>query len=102
MSIENAKSFYERVSTDKQFRTQLENTASAEERQKIIQAAGFEFTNQEWEIAKEQILATSESNNGELSEAELTAVSGGVDLSIFELLDEEPLFPIRPLYGLPI
>ena len=77
MSIENARSFYVRVTTDEEFRTQLEQTETTEERQQIIRTAGFEFTNEEWETAKEQILAASDSNEGELSDAELTSVSGG-------------------------
>ena len=77
MSIENAKSFYVRATRDEEFRTQLEQTATVEERQQIIQAAGFEFTDEEWETAKEQILAASDLNEGELSDAELTSVSGG-------------------------
>ncbi|MEY2832387.1 MAG: Nif11 domain, partial [Cyanobacteriota bacterium] len=44
MSIENAQSFYVRVSSDKEFRTQLEQTETVEERQQIIQTAGYEFT----------------------------------------------------------
>ena len=77
MSIENAQSFYVRVTTDEEFRTQLEQTETVEERQQIIRTAGFEFTNEEWETAKEQILAASSSNEGELSDTELTAISGG-------------------------
>ena len=77
MSVENAKSFYVRVTTDEEFRVQLEQTA-AKERKQIIQAAGYEFTSEEWETAKEQILAASDSDNGELSDAELTSISGGI------------------------
>ena len=93
MSIENARSFYVRVTTDEEFRTQLEQTATAEERQQIIRTAGFEFTNEEWETAKEQILAASNSNEGDLSDTELTAISGG--------LVPFP-FPPTPIYGKPI
>lgn len=78
MSVENAKSFYIRVTTDEEFRNQLEQTATAEERQQILQEAGYEFTSEEWETAKEQILAASESQEGELSDAELTSISGGI------------------------
>ena len=78
MSVENAKSFYVRVTTDEVFRVQLEQTATAKERKQIIQAAGYEFTLEEWEIAKEQILAASDSNDGELSDTELTTVNGGL------------------------
>lgn len=91
MSVENAHSFYVRVTTDEEFRTQLEQTSTAAERQQIIRAAGYKFTIEEWETAKEQILAASDSNEGELSDTELTAISGG-------LLP----FPPTPIYGKPI
>jgi predicted ribosomally synthesized peptide with nif11-like leader len=78
MSIENAQSFYVRVTTDEKFRTQLEQIVTAEERQQIIQAAGYKFTSEEWETAKKQILAASDLNESELSDAELTSISGGI------------------------
>ena len=104
MSVENAQSFYLRVTTDEEFRIQLEQIATVEERQQTIQAAGYEFTAKEWETVSKQILAASDSNEEELSDAELTAVSGGANSSILELLEligQKPLFPITPLYGAP-
>ena len=96
MSIESAKAFYSRMTTDEAFRTQLEQAASGEERQQILQAAGYEFTAEEWKAATIQI-QESTSVDSELSDAELTAVSGGV--SIEDLIS--PKFPITPLYGMP-
>lgn len=78
MSVKNAKSFYVRVTTDEEFRDRLEQTVTAKERRKIIQAAGYEFTIEEWETAKEQILAASDLNEGELNDTELTVISGGL------------------------
>lgn len=101
MSIENAQSFYVRVSTDKEFRIQLEQTKTVKERQQIIHTAGYEFTVEEWEAAKGQILATSDSSEGELSEEELTTVSGGVESSLGDFLKNKPLFPFTPIYGGP-
>lgn len=95
MSIESAKAFYSRMTTDQAFRTQLEQASTGEERQQILQAAGYDFTPEDWEAAKTQIQA-SNSANGELSDAELTAVSGG--LSIPDI----PIFPAIPAYGIPI
>lgn len=90
MSVENAKSFYVRVTTDEEFRAQLEQIATAKQRRQIIQAAGYEFTPEEWEIAKEQILAASDSNEGELSDTESNAITGGlhplIPFSIYEKL----------------
>jgi len=76
MSVDNAKKFYLKITTDEAFRTQLQNTAS-EERTTIIQAAGYEFTPEEWEVAAAQIL---ENANRELDDAELEAVAGGTPI----------------------
>ncbi|MEH1992179.1 Nif11-like leader peptide family natural product precursor [Nostoc sp.] len=92
MSVESAKAFYSRIITDNAFQTQLGQATTNEERQQIMQAAGYEFTPEEWEAAKAQI-------NEELSDAELTAVSGG--LSILAGFPDVPNFPITPLYGKP-
>lgn len=76
MSIESAKDFYDRLATDEAFRIQLLNAAN-EERTAIIQAAGYDFTPEEWESATAEILAVAEANP-ELDEAELEAIAGGV------------------------
>ena len=96
MSIESAKAFYSRMTTDEAFRSQLEQAASGEERTSILQAAGYDFTPEEWQAATTQI-QDSNSASGELSDTELTAVSGGV--SIEDLIS--PKYPITPLYGIP-
>ena len=92
MSIESAKAFYERMITDEAFRTQHQSPATDDERREIVLAAGYNFTPEEWEAALTQI---SESSNGELSDAELTAVSGGVSLPDWPW---EGL-PVFPMYG---
>ena len=79
MSIESAKAFYARMTTDTAFRTPLEQATSKEERQQIMQAAGYDFTSEEWQAAIAQIQA-SNSTESELSDAQLEAVSGGVAL----------------------
>ena len=95
MSIESAKAFYSRMTTDQTFRTQLEQAGTREERQQILQAAGYDFTSEDWEAVKAQFQASS--TDSELSDAELTAVSGGK--SIVDWIDK---YPITPLYGMPI
>ncbi len=75
MSVESASAFYQQVTTDEAFRTQLQNTAS-EERTAIIQAAGYDFTPEEWEAATSHILETTETDK-ELNDAELEAIAGG-------------------------
>ena len=86
MSIESAKAFYARMTTDEAFRTQLEQAASKEERQQILQVAGYDFNPEEWQAATVQIQASTPADS-ELSDAELTAVSGGMI--------------IMPEYGMP-
>ena len=76
MSIESAKAFYSRMTTDETFRSQLEQATSIEERQQILQAAGYEFTSEEWEAAKAEFETSNASS--ELSDSELQAVSGGL------------------------
>ncbi|WP_414581498.1 Nif11-like leader peptide family natural product precursor [Scytonema sp. PCC 10023] len=94
MSIESARAFYDRIVTDEAFKTQYQSAASDDERREIVLAAGYNFTPQEWEAAMTQI---SQSSNEELSDAELTAVSGG---SIRPLPGWPPKWP-TPVYGTP-
>lgn len=77
MSIESAKAFYSQMTADEAFRSQLEQAVSKEERQQILQAAGYDFTSEEWQAAIEQI-QDSKAADSELSDAQLEAVSGGI------------------------
>lgn len=96
MSIESAKAFYSRMTTDQAFRTQLEQAGTREERLQILQDSGYDFTSKEWEAAKAQF-------NSELSDAELTAVSGGLSILPGSPLDPlNPPFTPLPMYGKPI
>ncbi|NJS12087.1 MAG: Nif11-like leader peptide family natural product precursor [Microcoleus sp. CSU_2_2] len=74
MSIENARAFYERVATDETFREQIRNVANDEQGQNIIRGAGYDFTAEDWNTVTEQL---SQSDESELSDAELKAVAGG-------------------------
>lgn len=76
MSVESANAFFSRITTDEVFRTQLQQAANKEERKQIMQAAGYEFTPEEWKATTAQI-QVSNSADSELSDAELEAVSGG-------------------------
>jgi predicted ribosomally synthesized peptide with nif11-like leader len=91
MSIESARAFYQRITTDQAFRSQLQNTPS-EQRTSVIEAAGYNFTSEEWETAtadilETAILETAKKTDAELQEKELEAIAGG--------------FVAIPLYGLP-
>lgn len=99
MSIESARAFYERMITDEGFRIQYQNAVSNDERREFVLAAGYNFTPEEWEITLAQI---SQSADSELSDAELTAVSGGVKIVDWPPLElkwkipkEPPLFPLK-------
>ncbi len=72
MSIESAKAFLERVKDDEDFRKELEEQATVEERIKFAKAQGFDFT-------KEEI----DSLTDELSDDQLDAVAAGCKMWIF-------------------
>ncbi|MUG97848.1 Nif11-like leader peptide family natural product precursor [Scytonema sp. UIC 10036] len=97
MSIESAKAFYQRMIADEAFRTQYQNASSEDSRRDFTLSAGYSFTSEEWETALQQI---SEQDDGELSEAELTSVSGG--LRFIYPWPPEKFPPVQPLYGAPL
>jgi len=66
MSIESAKAFLERVKNDQDFRKELEEQPSAEERTNFVKANKFGFTKEEINSLKD-----------ELQEEELDKVAGG-------------------------
>ncbi|MEH2326478.1 MAG: Nif11-like leader peptide family natural product precursor [Nostoc sp.] len=90
MSTESARAFYQKVSTDEAFANQLRNADSDDQRFATIQAAGYDFTPEEWATVVDQI---KQSNDQELSESQLEAVSGG--LTTLPLGDGS----VRALYG---
>ena len=111
MTIESAKAFYQRITTDEAFNTEYENASSDEERQDIITSAGYDFTSEEWEAA----LTSLNSSQEELSDAELAEVSGGKGIIPQDFppriprirrrrRDPEKLKPYNPgtVYGSPI
>ena len=104
MSIESAKAFYQRMIEDEAFNTQYTNALSDEKREEMIASTGYSFTPEEWQVT----LAEASSLSGEeLSDAELTEVSGGIKI-IPGLWPPSPTIPtspfpgVRPIYGGPI
>jgi predicted ribosomally synthesized peptide with nif11-like leader len=95
MSIESAKASYSRLTVDETFRTQLEQTVSDEERRRILQAAGYEFTREEWETTTAQLQASNSADG--VSNAELQAVSGGIGIGGSYPPIPFPLDPVKPL-----
>ena len=66
MSEESAKKFVDAVKTDKELADKLDGAESKEERMRIVQDAGYSFTEAELASVK-----------GELSPEELDITSGG-------------------------
>ncbi|MDJ0658005.1 MAG: Nif11-like leader peptide family natural product precursor [Crocosphaera sp.] len=94
MSVENVKAFYQRLAQDEQFRSELSEVNSKEECSQLVQEAGYDFTQEEFENYTSDLLESS-FNKGELSdlnEKELETVFGGISGAI-----ASP--PIQALYG---
>lgn len=95
MSIASAKALYYRLIADKAFLEQFERAASQEERIQILQAAGYEFTLEDWKAAIAQISALNSSGD-ELNDLDLRSVGGGAialtpacgNLSIFKNIED--------------
>ncbi len=69
MSIESAKAFMERVLNDEDFRKEVGEIGTAEERMEFVTAAGFDFTKDELKNVQEKMQLTDE---------ELGRLSGGI------------------------
>ncbi|MGM3308755.1 Nif11-like leader peptide family natural product precursor [Anabaena sp. WFMT] len=80
MSLEHVKAFYENLAADEAFRTQIEGVENKEECSQIVKAAGYDFTQEEYEEYTYQLLesANSEGEIQDLGEKELAAVFGGI------------------------
>jgi predicted ribosomally synthesized peptide with nif11-like leader len=81
MSIQHVEAFYEQLSQDETFRDQIKNAKSKVDCSHKVQAAGYDFTQQEFEDYTAQLLENGVLNNGNLEkigERELEAVYGGI------------------------
>jgi predicted ribosomally synthesized peptide with nif11-like leader len=76
MSSQHVKAFYEKLSQDEVFRDRIKNVKSKEDCSRIVKAAGYDFTQQEFEDYTAQLLS-SDDNLIEVGERELEAVYGG-------------------------
>ena len=83
MSVENAKSFIEKLNSDETFLKQIAGAGSDEARLKVAQEAGFEFSTEELTSAIDQF------SSEELSEEELEVVAGGAAYIKFDGVDGE-------------
>ncbi|WP_445632623.1 Nif11 domain-containing protein [Nostoc sp. DSM 114161] len=78
MSLENVKLYYERLANDESFRTQIQNVKSKDECSQFVKAAGYDFTQEEFEEYTGQLLESiPDSELQDLDERELEAVIGG-------------------------
>lgn len=76
MSIESAREFYQKISSDESLRTRIMNTPFAQRAEMVI-AEGYNFYQEEWNVvASETAMPTSE-NEQEMSDEELELVAGG-------------------------
>ncbi|MEH2410024.1 Nif11-like leader peptide family natural product precursor [Nostoc sp.] len=112
MSIENVQAFYVRVANDETFRAQLQDIPSKDEASRIVNDAGYDFTQEEFEEYTTQLLesTTSEGELRDLDEKELETVFGGftgkygAQPSCFKWWwpspKPQPLYGVvQPLYG---
>jgi len=111
MSIENVQAFYVRVANDQTFRAQLQDIPSKDEASRIVNDAGYDFTQEEFEEYTTQLLesTTSEGELRDLDEKELETVFGGFTVkngaqpSCLKWLLSPKLQPVygvaQPVYG---
>jgi predicted ribosomally synthesized peptide with nif11-like leader len=106
MSLANVQAFYQRLATDEPFRLQIQGVETKEECSQIVQGAGYDFTQEEFEEFTAQLLESTADEEGikDLNERELEAVFGGAS-SVLGKPIIQPLYgvirwpPIQPLYG---
>jgi predicted ribosomally synthesized peptide with nif11-like leader len=56
MSLESAKEFLKKVSEDNEFKNQLSSAPDKNARMELIKSEGFDFTEEEYEKAKSDII----------------------------------------------
>lgn len=79
MSLDHVKAFYQRLETDRAFRAKVEAAKSKLECSQIVQAAGYFFTQEEFEEYTAQLLeSTAGDGLQDLDQKELETVVGGV------------------------
>lgn len=87
MSKQDVKAFYTRLAKDEAFKAQIEGAESQQKCSQIVQEAGYNFTQQEFEEFTAQLLDSSavDDNNDQLSEKTLEAIFGGINPSYFPI-----------------
>ena len=95
MSLEDVKRFYAHLAVDEEFRAQIQGVKNKKECSQVVKAAGYDFTEAEFEEYTNGILDLAGDVLLDLDEKELEAVYGGAAKVI-----SDPVF--YPLYGLPV
>jgi predicted ribosomally synthesized peptide with nif11-like leader len=96
MSHQQVKAFYEKLSKDEVFHDQIKNAKSKEDCSSIVKAAGYDFTQQEFEDYTARLLEKNIDDPDliEVGERELQAVHGGfIDRSVPGQIYGSPLPP---------
>ena len=104
MSLGSVRDFYKQLVADDDFRNQVQNVENKEECSQIVKAAGYDFTQEEYEEYTLKLLESANSDNElqDLGEKELAAVFGGITGAKPKI---QPLYgvvirpPIQQLYG---
>ncbi|MEH1838994.1 MAG: Nif11-like leader peptide family natural product precursor [Nostoc sp.] len=96
MSLENVQAFYAKLANDEAFRTQIQGVKSKEECSQKVKAAGYNFTQDEFEEYTTQLLESTAGDDElkDLNEEELEAVFGGASS-----ITGKPIIRPLPLYG---
>jgi predicted ribosomally synthesized peptide with nif11-like leader len=101
MSLEDVRRFYKRLGTDEEFRAQIKGAKDKKECSQIVKAAGYYFTEAEFEEYTFNLLdlASDKEELADLDERELEAVFGGATNII---TGHAPSGGAVALYGVPI
>lgn len=106
MSLEDVKTFYERLAKDENFRTQIQGVKNQNECSQIVKDAGYDFTTEEYEEFIIQLLESTATDDEikDLDEKELAIVFGGIGLLPMYGLPRLPKWPKpiqpQPMYGI--
>jgi predicted ribosomally synthesized peptide with nif11-like leader len=95
MSLEDVKKFYAHLAVDEGFRAQIQSVKSKKQCTQIVKAAGYDFTEAEFEEYTSSILDLADDELLDLNEKELEAIFGGAAKVV-----SDPIF--LPMYGLPV
>lgn len=107
MFLENVIGFYKNLLKNQKFRNRLENAKDSHEYKEILLEAGYNFTQEEFEIATAKILDRNHLEDldnvfNQLTETELEVIVGGAtsylrchDINFNEII-------VQPMYGVVI